>query len=394
MEKRDIYGNSKKLDWWIRRIKASDFAEATKKEILDFFDNCSATGLSLHRITFYADRLYPLANMLGKPFKEASRADIEAILAKIERNDKLSHATKGIYKVTLKKFYKWLEGNGTVCPEKVAWIKIREGGNHMLPEDLLTKEDIEKLVDAAENPRDKALISLLYETGCRIGEIASLQIKNISFDEYGAVLIVNGKTGMRRVRIIVSVHYLTTWLEHHTEKQNPNAYVWTKLTREHGKPMDYDTIRCQIAKIAHKAGVKKRVNPHSFRHARATELAKMGLNEVQMSAYLGWVPNTDMAGTYIHLSGADLDNTLLSAYGIKKPDEQNTKQKCARCFKLNTIQARFCEGCGMPLSLRAAVEMEDKRVEFDKKISTIMTLLKDTDVQEFLADKLASKSKE
>ena len=388
MEKRDIYEKKVKMDWWLRRIKASDLAEATKKEILDFFDNCAATGLSMHRILFYADRLYPIAKMLGKPFREASRADIEAIVAQIERNDKLSPDTKGIYRVTLKKFYKWLEGNGTVCPDKVAWIKIRSSKNHILPEELLTKEDIDKLMDTAQNPRDKAIISLLYESGCRIGEMATLQLKNISFDEYGAILMVDGKTGRRRVRIIASVHYLTTWLEHHTDKKNPNAYLWTNLTWQHGKPMDYDTFRLQISKIAKKAGVQKRVNPHAFRHARATELAKMGLNEAQMSAYLGWVPDTDMAGTYIHLSGADLDNVLLGAYGIKKPDDQNTTPKCARCFKLNTVAARFCEGCGMPLSLRAAVEMEDKRVEFEKKIEPLMELLQSEEIRVYLADKL------
>lgn len=45
---------------------------------------------------------------------------------------------------------------------------------------------------------------LVPESCCRIGEILSLKIKNIQFDEYGIVLTVNGKTGMRRVRIIDS----------------------------------------------------------------------------------------------------------------------------------------------------------------------------------------------
>lgn len=43
---------------------------------------------------------------------------------------------------------------------------------------------------AAENPRDKALISVLYESGCRIGEILSLKIRNVEFDNNGSVVIV------------------------------------------------------------------------------------------------------------------------------------------------------------------------------------------------------------
>ena len=391
MGKRDIYGHEEKLKWWTRKITDSDFEEETKKEILDFFNYCSATALSVDRILFYANRLYPLARMLKKPFKQATRAEIETVVAEIERNDKLSAATKGIYRVTLKKLYKWLEGNGTVYPEKVAWIKTQNGIKKMLPEDLLTKEDVDKLVDAAENPRDKAFIAVLYESGCRIGEIASLQLKCVSFDEYGAVLIVDGKTGMRRVRLISSVHLLTSWLGYHMDRQNPNAYLWIKLTRQRGKPLDYDAIRIQIFKIARKAGVKKRVNPHSFRHARATELARLGLNQAQMSAYLGWVPDTNMAATYIHLSGADLDNALLSAYGMKKPDDEGNKPKCPRCFKPNTIEARFCTACGMPMSLRAAVETDDENKEFRKEVAGLKELLKDTEVKAFLASKMNGK---
>ena len=52
---------------------------------------------------------------------------------------------------------------------------------------LLTEDDIKKLVEATDHPRNKALISLLYESGCRVGEIASLQINNVAFDEKGAV---------------------------------------------------------------------------------------------------------------------------------------------------------------------------------------------------------------
>jgi len=50
-------------------------------------------------------------------------------------------------------------------------------------------------VSSAINPRDKAFISLLYESGCRIGELLNLKIKNVEFDANGAVLIVNVKTG-------------------------------------------------------------------------------------------------------------------------------------------------------------------------------------------------------
>src|SRR3990170_1809035 len=96
----------------------------------------------------------------------------------------------------------------------------------MLPEEILTEDDIKKLVESANNLRDKAFILVLYESGCRIGEILSLRIRNVQFDDYGAALIVNGKTGDRRVRIILSAPKLASWIEYHPLKKNTDAPLW------------------------------------------------------------------------------------------------------------------------------------------------------------------------
>ena len=69
-----------------------------------------------------------------------------------------------------------------------------------LPEELLTEEEIQKMISSCANLRDRALVSVLYESGCRIGEIGNLRIKDVLFDEYGAKIDVLGKTGARRVR--------------------------------------------------------------------------------------------------------------------------------------------------------------------------------------------------
>jgi integrase len=58
--------------------------------------------------------------------------------------------------------------------------------------------ELEALVEATENPRDRALLLCHYESGCRIGELLTLKIESIRFDKYGALLIVNGKTGAKK----------------------------------------------------------------------------------------------------------------------------------------------------------------------------------------------------
>ena len=69
---------------------------------------------------------------------------------------------------------------------------------------MLSEEEIKKMIEACENPRDRALVASLYESGTRISELGNIKVKHVKFDHYGAVLMVDGKTGMRRVRIIFS----------------------------------------------------------------------------------------------------------------------------------------------------------------------------------------------
>jgi integrase/recombinase XerD len=81
------------------------------------------------------------------------------------------------------------------------------------------------MIENATNLRDKAFISTLYESGCRIGELLPIKLRSVVFDEYGAVLIVDGKTGMRRIRLISSVPLLANWISNHPFKNNPDAFL-------------------------------------------------------------------------------------------------------------------------------------------------------------------------
>ena len=114
------------------------------------------------------------------------------------------------------------------------------------------------MVECATNLRDKALILVLYEPGCRIGEILSLRIRNVQSDEYGAVLIVSGKTGDRRVSIISSSPKLSLWIENHPLKEDLDAPLWVSFsTRNKHKNLSYAatktatiTTRLKMAKYS------------------------------------------------------------------------------------------------------------------------------------------------
>src|SRR3989338_3142590 len=172
-----------------------------------FSNSCYAEGLGKSRIKKYAYTLKQLSLMINKDFDKATKKDIINLVSSIEQRE-WSDWTKHDYKVCIKKFYKWLRGKEDY-PEEVKWIKTTiKKKNGKLPEGLLTEEEVKKLIDACTNSRDKALVSVLYESGCRAGELLSLKLKNVEFDKYGSVIMVDGKTGMRRIRLVNSTPYL------------------------------------------------------------------------------------------------------------------------------------------------------------------------------------------
>ncbi|GAG38420.1 unnamed protein product, partial [marine sediment metagenome] len=241
--------------------------------------------------------------------------DMRRVLHEIEGKD-LAEASKTEFRKTIKVFYKWLNG-GERYPECVEWIKTTEKrSNNKLPEELLTEEEVKRMISAAWTPRDRAIISLLWESGCRVGELLTMRIKNVSFEENLTRITVLGKTGARRVPLLDSTPYLAEWLENHPFNEDSDAFLWVGIGNVgRGEFLKYPALRKMLVNVAKKAKVKKKVNPHNFRHSRATFLANH-LTEAQMNQYLGWVRGSDMAATYVHLSGRDVDDAILKMRGL------------------------------------------------------------------------------
>jgi len=339
-----------------------------------------AQGLSVPRQVRYIFTIGKLSKLLpSQGLEGATREDLISAVSQIEK-EKTSIETKRTEKECIKQFYRWLRGgdDGGEYPPEVAWIKSKRSRRHSaLPETLLTEEEVKRMAESCPNLRDRALILLTYETGGRIGELLSLSLEAVSFDKYGAVLRVEGKTGARRVRIIFSAGALAEWLNHHPSKDEPEAPLWTSFDRVGSmKRLEYGAVRRVLDAAARRSSVKKRVNPHSFRHARASNLANV-LTEAQMKEYLGWTGDSRMPAVYVHLSGRNVDNALFKLNGIKTEEEVNREerplrvQQCERCRVANPPTNRFCSRCGSPLDIKTALEMQKEQDTTD----TIMNRL-------------------
>lgn len=257
-----------------------------------------------------------------KPFDEWDEEDIVEVLAAIEEGN-YKVGTKNEFRKGLKKLFKWLKGED--WPELKLLKKVKERNS---TPDVLSEDDVFKMIDAEDHPRDKALIAVGYEAGLRIGELAHLKMKDIAWKtnsngDLKAKIKVNGKTGERQIPLIVSVPYLKKWIEQHPFKDNMDAYIFCSFAhKDYGGLVTYKTAREIVINIAEKAGVKKKVHPHILRHTRATVLANH-LTEAQMCEFFGWAQGLRMPRVYVHLSGRNIDPAIDKIYGMEEEEEDN-----------------------------------------------------------------------
>lgn len=368
----DLYNREKKIENLKQRFRGEC---ANCFSITDGFERqLKLNNYSIGRIDKYWSFLRSIHTLNQACFGEFRKEQIEELVIKIDSNNKWSEWTKVDFKKVFKFFYRWikskkLEGD---YPEEVKWIRTRmKRNNEKTPEHYMTKDEIELVSTKAENLMERAFILSLYETGCRISEFLNIRIKDIQFDQYGCVILVSGKTGWRRVRVLDYSKDLIKWLDSHPLKSDSESFVW--IDPKNQKRVYPDDANHLLKKLAIKFGTTKKANPHAFRHSRATHLAKI-LTEQQLKVYFGWANDSRMASVYVHLSGKDVDEALLKAKGIKtdiKEESRATTKKCQRCEETNSILSNFCKKCYFPLDAKAYFEtekFEDCLIEFFKII--------------------------
>ncbi len=388
----EVHKHQRNFELACKRVeKDKGVSPENRKLILSFSRMRIAGGSGRLRVVKCMYCLRYLAKWLKMPFDKATKEDLIEVVSEIE-NQPYKENTKYDFKVVLKTFYKWMNGNGEEYPPEVKWLKPKLKSNaHKLPEQLITEDEVIRMAQAAERPRDRAFLLVLYETGCRIGELLTLKMKNVQFDEYGAVLRVTGKTGDRRVRIISSAPTLSAWIDAYTFEKDPEAPLWPPMAtnyKYHGQPMEYRSAHILLSELAKKAGINKRIYPHLFRHSRATALAGK-LTEAQMKEYFGWTQDSGMAATYVHLSGRDVDKALLALQGLVKPEDNHEDRmrvaNCLRCREKNSPIAKFCIRCGTPMSEGVAAQIDEERKGGDAMLNSLM---KNPEFKEFLFKKV------
>jgi integrase len=123
--------------------------------------------------------------------------------------------TKRDQMLVLKRFYRWLiENQYSTVPEKKITAIHAPGTDRMtkVAADLLDETEIRAMIDACQNSRDRAIVATIYDGGFRVETIGRLTWGQLKFDDYGAIVNINEKTGQARyVRLVGATQYLNQW---------------------------------------------------------------------------------------------------------------------------------------------------------------------------------------
>lgn len=393
----DLHNYQRQFQRQLERIKNTDeMLEDNKESALKFKDYLMSEGIGIPKIDRYLTDLRKFDKLLGKPFKNADKADIRRVIAEIEQGN-LAPESKRTFKILIRKVYKFLRGidERGVYPEEVRWINTSIGERHKkLPEELLSDDEIKDIIKNCKCCRDKALIASLAESGCRVSEIGTLKLKHVSFEEHGARLTVEGKTGMRKILVISSAPYLQDWINEHPNNDDPEAPLWHncyELVGGHKEYLSYTRIASILKASAKKAGIKKRIYPHLLRHSRATILASV-MSDSSLKNYLGWTQSSRMAAVYIHMSGKDTDFAILKANGIEiKREVKESAIKpviCMRCKTVNEATNKFCKTCSLALDEKIQKEILQKEMQRSQMDDFMTKLMKDPEIMALITQKI------
>ncbi len=156
---------------------------------------------------------------------------------------------------------------GKPCPYVLDKVRPR----HRLPS-FLERSDVLLLLSKIRNPRHRLMISMLYGSGIRIGELVRLRIRDIDFSSL-SIRVVNAK--QNKDRITVFAESLAADLKALVSGRAASEFVFVTMN---GRPYNRRTVQAIFARAFQASGIQKHASCHTLRHSFATSLLGNGID--------------------------------------------------------------------------------------------------------------------
>jgi len=228
---------------------------------------------------------------------------------------KFSERTQARWVSSIKAFFKYLLDDEVRADNPATLIEGPKLGLY-LP-DTLSFVDVERIIKAIDvttelGKRNQCMIEVLYGCGLRVSELIDLKISNINFKEL--YLKVEGKGN--KTRFVPLARYTADLIKDYQENVRSKYKVNKKcedilFLNSRGSSMSRVIVFIIIKELTEKAGISKKISPHTFRHSFATHLLQNGADLRYIQEMLGHssITTTEI---YTHLKNEELREVILN----------------------------------------------------------------------------------
>ena len=228
---------------------------------------------------------------------------------------KFSERTQARWVSSIKAFFKYLVDDEVRADNPATLVEGPKLGLY-LP-DTLSFVDVERIIKAIDiatelGKRNQCMIEVLYGCGLRVSELIDLKISNINFKEL--YLKVEGKGN--KTRFVPLARYTADLIKDYIENVRSKYKVNKKcedilFLNSRGSSMSRVIVFIIIKELTEKAGISKKISPHTFRHSFATHLLQNGADLRYIQEMLGHssITTTEI---YTHLKNEELREVILN----------------------------------------------------------------------------------
>ena len=234
---------------------------------------------------------------------------------------KFSERSQARWISSIKAFFKYLVDDEVRTDNPATLIEGPKLGLY-LP-DTLSFEDVNRIIKAIDlstdlGKRNQCMIEVLYGCGLRVSELIDLKISNINFKE--SYLKVDGKGD--KSRFVPLATYTSTLIKDYIREVRSKYKINKKcddilFLNSRGSAMSRVIVFIIIKELTEKAGINKKISPHTFRHSFATHLLQNGADLRYIQEMLGHssISTTEI---YTHLKNEELRDVILNYHPRNK----------------------------------------------------------------------------
>jgi len=260
-------------------IVRQDFLEPVRLYIA----SKSVENLAVGTLKNYYRTLSKFINAMQRPINEITAVNIRVYLDNYKRTRGIKDSTQEVLRVTIKDFFTWCMDEGLIQSNPCSHVKaIKIDDNTRQP---MSRMELEMIRKACGNPRESALVEVLYSTAARVSEVCNMKISDIDFVEK-TIVITRGKGGKRRTAYLnaKAILAIRSYLE---TRDDSSEYLFVNIRGGNKHKLCKGALETVVKHITARTDVQTHVTPHVFRTTTSTHAIDSGMPIEQVQRMLG-----------------------------------------------------------------------------------------------------------